>query len=289
MIKQMEKPYTQQQVEKILNPTIKKWFYSRFKSFSLPQLYGVIPIHNRENILVSAPTGATKTLTGFLAILNELVDSAQKGILEDKIYCVYVSPLKALNNDISKNLIEPLKEIEEIAGKELGIRVSVRTGDTTPAEKQKMLKNPPHILITTPESLAIVLSSIKFIEHLKDIQWMITDEIHALADSKRGTHLSLSLERLDRMASHMTRIGLSATVAPIEEIAKFLVGYKDEKPRPCKVVDVQFIKELDLKVLSPLKDLINTTPEKTHEALYSLIDHLIQSHKSTLIFTNTRN
>jgi ATP-dependent Lhr-like helicase len=288
MIETLKKPYTQQQVEKILNPTIKKWFFTRFKSFSLPQLYGVIPIHNRENILVSAPTGATKTLTGFLAILNELVDSAEKGILKDKIYCVYVSPLKALNNDIQKNLVEPLKEIEEIAGKRLGIRVAVRTGDTTPAEKQKMLKNPPHILITTPESLAIILSSIKFIEHLKDIQWMIVDEIHALADSKRGVHLSLSLERLDKMASYMTRIGLSATVAPIEEIAKFLVGYKNDKPRPCKIVDVQFIKELDLKVLSPLKDLINTTPEKTHEALYSLIDHLIQTHKTTLIFTNTR-
>ncbi|MBW2982540.1 ATP-dependent helicase [Candidatus Woesearchaeota archaeon] len=287
-IETLKKPNTQQQVEKILNPTVKKWFFSRFKSFSLPQLYGVVPIHQRENILVSAPTGATKTLTGFLSILNELVDSAEKGILEDRIYCIYVSPLKALNNDIEKNLVEPLKQIEEIANKQLGIRVAVRTGDTTPAEKQKMLKNPPHILITTPESLAIILSSIKFIEHLKDVQWMIIDEIHALADSKRGVHLSLSIERLDRMASYMTRIGLSATVAPIEDIAKFLVGYKNEKPRPCKIIDVQFIKQLDLKVLSPLKDLIDTTPEQTHEALYNLIDSLIQSHKTTLIFTNTR-
>jgi ATP-dependent Lhr-like helicase len=285
----LKTPYAQQQIEKVLNPTIKKWFFSRFKSFSLPQLYGVIPIHNRENILVSAPTGATKTLTGFLAILNELVDSAEKGILEDKIYCVYVSPLKALNNDIQKNLVEPLKQVEEIAGKKLGIRVAVRTGDTTTTEKQKMLKNPPHILITTPESLAIILSSIKFIQHLKDVQWMIVDEIHALADSKRGVHLSLSIERLARMASYLTRIGLSATVAPIEEIAKFLAGYKDGKPNPCKIVDVQFIKELDLKVLSPLKDLIDITPEQTHEALYNLIDNLIQTHKTTLIFTNTRS
>jgi len=287
-IETLKKPNTQQQVEKILNPTIKKWFFSRFKSFSLPQLYGVIPIHQRENILVSAPTGATKTLTGFLAILNELVDSAEKGILEDKIYAVYISPLKALNNDIQKNLVEPLKQIEEIADKKLGIRIAVRTGDTTPAEKQKMLKNPPHILITTPESLAIVLSSVKFVEHLRDVQWCIIDEIHALADSKRGVHLSLSIERLARMASYLTRIGLSATVAPIEEIAKFLAGYEKDKLRNCKIVDVQFIKELDLKVLSPLKDLINTSPEKTHEALYQLIDHLIQTHKSTLIFTNTR-
>jgi len=287
-IKKLKKPYKEEKVKKILHPLVKKWFFSKFKSFSLPQKYGVIPIHNRENILVSAPTGATKTLTGFLAILNELVDNAKKGILEDKIYAVYISPLKALNNDIEKNLIEPLKEIEEIAEKELGIRIAVRTGDTTSYQKQKMLKNPPHILITTPESLAIVLSSYKFIENLRDVQYCIIDEIHALADNKRGTHLSLSVERLSRMASHMTRIGLSATVAPIKEIAKFLVGYKENKPRPCKIIDVQFIKDLDLKVLSPLNDLIDTTPEKTHKAMYSLIDNLIQSHKTTLIFTNTR-
>jgi len=288
MIKVMKKPYKKEEVEKILNPIVKKWFFSRFKSFSLPQLYGVMEIHSRSNILVSAPTGATKTLTAFLAILNELVDSAEKGILEDKIYAVYVSPLKALNNDIQKNLVEPLKEIEEIAGRKLGIRIAVRTGDTTAQEKQKMLKNPPHILITTPESLAIVLSSVKFIEHLRDVQYCIIDEIHALADSKRGVHLSLSVERLSRMASYMTRIGLSATVAPIEEIAKFLVGFKDGKPNNCKIVDVQFIKELDLKVLSPLKDLINTSPEEIHESMYNLIDNLIQTHKTTLIFTNTR-
>ena len=208
--------------------------------------------------------------------------------MEDKVYAVYISPLKALNNDISKNLIEPLKEIEEIAGKKLGIRVGVRTGDTTAYEKQKMLKNPPHILITTPESLAIVLSSIKFIEHLKEIQWCIVDEIHALAENKRGVHLSLSVERLARLSGHMTRIGLSATVAPIDEIAKYLVGYKGNKANECKIIDVQFLKELDMKVLSPLDDLIDTTPEKTHKAVYDLIDNLVQDHKSTLIFTNTR-
>jgi len=145
-IKFMKTPYKESEVKKILNPTIKKWFFSRFRSFSLPQLYGVMEIHKRQNILVSAPTGATKTLTAFLSILNELVDSAEKGILEDKIYCVYVSPLKALNNDIEKNLLSPLEEIEKIAGKELGIRVAVRTGDTTQKEKAAMLKKPPHIL-----------------------------------------------------------------------------------------------------------------------------------------------
>ncbi|MBD3361715.1 ATP-dependent helicase [Candidatus Woesearchaeota archaeon] len=278
------KANTEEELKKILNPTVKKWFFSRFKSFSLPQKYGVMDIHSRQNILVSAPTGATKTLTGFLSILNELVDNAEKGILQDKIYCVYISPLKALNNDIEKNLKEPLAEIEKIAGKDLGIRVAVRTGDTTQSEKSKMLKKPPHILITTPESLAIILSSVKFREHLREVDWCIIDEIHALAENKRGVHLSLSLERLDHLATHMCRVGLSATVAPLEEIAKFLVGPE----RNCKIVDVQFLKEMDLQVMSPVEDLIDTTHEKMHYNMYNLIDELIQEHKTTLIFTNTR-
>ena len=305
MIEFKQKPDTAEELNKILNPTVKKWFFTRFKEFSLPQLYGVMEIHSRNNILVSAPTGATKTLTGFLSILNELVDSAEKGILQEKIYCVYISPLKALNNDIEKNLVEPLKEIEEIAGKKLGIRVGVRTGDTPTAARQKMLKYPPHILITTPESLAIILSSIKFREHLKNVEWCIIDEIHALAENKRGVHLSLSLERLDHLASHLCRVGLSATVAPLEEVAKFLVGNE----RPCKIVDVQFtkkfveqisgvpekqsfskhIKEMDLKVLSPVPSLIDTPHEEMHHKMYELMDKLIQDHKTTLIFTNTRS
>ena len=289
MINRMEKHYSHEEVRKILNPLVEKWFFSKFKEFSIPQLYGVMEIHKRNNILVSAPTGATKTLTAFLSILNELVDSAEKGILEDKIYCVYVSPLKALNYDIEVNLTTPLKEIEELAGKKLGIRVMTRTGDTTTTEKSKMLKNPPHILITTPESLAILLSSSKFIEHLKEMQWCIIDEIHALAENKRGVHLSLSVERLAALSSHMTRVGLSATISPLEEIAKFLVGFDGDKDRDCKIVDVQFMKQLDLKVLSPLKNLVSTTPDEIHEAMYSLMHELIQKHKTTLIFTNTRS
>jgi len=280
----MEKPYQAEQVEKILNPTVKKWFFSRFKKFSLPQLYGVMEIHKRKNILVSAPTGATKTLTGFLSIINELVDSAEKGILEDKIYCVYISPLKALNNDIEKNLKEPLSEIAAIVGKELGIRVAVRTGDTTANEKSKMLKKPPHILITTPESLSIVLSSPKFRDHLKKVDWCIIDEVHALAENKRGVHLSISLERLEYLSGHMCRVGLSATVAPLKEVAGFLVGPK----RDCEIVDVQFIKQMDLQVMSPVDSLIDTEHGTLHYKMYELIDKLIQEHKTTLIFTNTR-
>lgn len=280
-----DEPYNKEEVEGLLHSFVREWFFKKFNYFSLPQLFGVLEIHKRNNILISAPTGATKTLTGFLAIINELVDSSEKGVLQDKVYCVYISPLKALNNDIAKNLVEPLQEIESVAGHSLGIRIGVRTGDTSQAEKSKMLAKPPHILITTPESLAIMLSSLKFKEYLKNVEWCIIDEIHALAENKRGVHLSLSLERLQRLSAHICRVGLSATVAPLEEVAKFLVGNE----RPCRIVDVQFMKNLDLKVLSPVKDLINCPHEAKHNSMYSLIDELIQQHKTTLIFTNTRS
>ena len=255
MIKLKEKPDTEKKVYKILTSIVKKWFFSKFKEFSLPQLYGVMDIHSRKNVLVSAPTGSGKTLTAFLSILNELVDSSEKEILEDKIYAVYVSPLKALSRDINVNLTTPLSEMNEIAGKDLGIRVGVRTGDTTPYERQKMAKNVPHILITTPESLAIMLASPKFTEKLKDVQWCVVDEIHSLAENKRGVHLSLSLEKLGQL-NHMTRVGLSATIAPLEEVAKFLVGYENGVVRDCNIINVQFIKKNDIKVLSPVNDLI---------------------------------
>ena len=289
MVERMKKPYKPEQIDHILHPIVKKWFFTRFKEYSLPQLYGVMEIHSRNNILISAPTGATKTLTGFLSILNELIDSSEKGILEDKIYCVYISPLRALSEDIKHNLVEPLKEMEEITGKKFGIRVASRTGDTETSEKAKMLKNPPHILITTPESLAIVLSSFKFVDHLKDVQWCIIDEVHALAENKRGTHLSLSLERLQKLSPGIARVGLSATIAPLDEIAKYLVGFETNEIRPCKIVDVQFIKKLDLKVLSPVPDLIDTEHGNMHSAMYELMHKLIQDHKTTLIFTNTRS
>jgi len=276
-----EKP---EQLIQLLNPIVKQWFFSKFPKFSTPQLYGVMPIRCRENILISAPTGATKTLTGFLSILNELVDLSQKGILEDKVYAVYISPLKALNYDIQVNLLKPLSEMEKIAGKKLGIRVAVRTGDTTASEKAKMLKKAPHILITTPESLAILISSVKFKEHLKAVEWVIVDEVHALAENKRGVHLSLTLERMNKICN-FARVGLSATISPLEEVAKFLVGNE----RGCKVVDVQFLKQMDLKVISPVRNLVDVNADYLHNKLYELLDNLIQHHKTTLIFTNTRS
>jgi len=276
-----------EEIISMMHPLIREWFFSKFPSFSEPQLYGVMPIWERRNILISAPTGGTKTLTAFLSILNYLVTLAEKNELEEKVYAVYISPLKALNNDIHKNLIEPLQEIEKIAEKKgiklQKIRVSVRTGDTTTSERQKMLKNPPHIIISTPETLAIVLNSVKFVEKLKAVEFIIVDEIHALAN-KRGVHLSISLERLENISKITpTRIGLSATIAPLEEIAKFLTGDRD-----CLIADVKFGKKIDIQVITP-SDLIESSAYEMHSSLYKKIDELIQSHKTTIIFTNTRS
>ena len=285
MITYLDKPYKDEEIFNILNPIIRTWFKNKFKTFSEPQKYAVIPIHNRENVLVSAVTGSGKTLTGFMAILNELINLSEQEKLENKVYCVYISPLKALNNDVFFNLEQPLREMEELAKKKFGIKAAVRTGDTTATEKQKMLKETPHILVTTPESLALILTSPKFREKLRDVKYCIIDEVHSLAENKRGVHLSLSLERLHELAGNFTRIGLSATTEPIEEIAKFVVGNN----KKCKIAKIDLTKKMDLKVLCPLPDMINTTFEETHNAMYELINKLIQDHKTTLIFTNTRS
>src|SRR3989344_5895186 len=287
MITLLEKPDKEEDILKILHPYIKEWFIKKFGKFSEPQKYSILNIHNQKNILVSSPTGSGKTLTAFLSILNELIILSENNLLEDKVYAIYISPLKALSNDINFNLELPLNEIEEIANKKFKIRVAVRTGDTSTSKKQGMLKKSPHIIVTTPESLSIMLTSIKFKDLIKDSKYVIIDEIHALAENKRGTHLSLSLEILQYLKGdeELTRIGLSATISPLEEIAKFLVGTN----RSCKIADISFNKKMDLKVLSPVKDLINTTYEETNRETYNLLNNLIQYHKTTLIFTNTRS
>ena len=274
-------------VETILHPLVRKWFFSKFKDLSLTQKYGVLNIWEKKNILISAPTGGTKTLTAFLSILNYLVIKAEKKELEDKIYAVYTSPLKALSNDIHKNLVEPLEEINELAKEKniklQEIRVALRTGDTTPSERAKIARKPPHIFITTPESLAIVLTTKKFIEKLKAVEYCIVDEIHAL-DNKRGTYLSLTLERLNEVSSIWpVKIGLSATVAPIKEVAKFLIGIREKS---IYIAEVPLDKKIDIKVLSPVKDIMED--EGLHLKMYGLISDLISKHKTTLIFTNTR-
>jgi len=289
MINYKTKPDTDEEIYDLLNPVTRDWFKKKFKNFSPPQTFAVKEIHNRNNILVSAPTGSGKTLTAFLSILNELINLSEKGELEDKVYCIYISPLKALANDVEKNLLEPLKEMAELAEQNFGIRVALRTGDTTAYERTKMLTKAPHIMVTTPESLALMLVAPKFRALLKDVKWTIIDEIHALASNKRGTHLALSIERLQNLAGVFTRIGLSATVAPLDDVAKYLVGINnDGKERDCIIVNAQFDKKLDLKVLCPVDDLVNVTQDRLDKTTYRMLHELIQEHKTTLIFTNTR-
>lgn len=289
MITEQTKSYSKKQIYKTLHPWVRKWFDESFEDFTPAQKKSLVDIHKRNNILVSSPTGSGKTLTAFLSIISELASLAEKDELEDKVYCIYISPLKALDNDIEKNLEEPIKGIEKIAGRELGIRKAVRTGDTTQYQRQKMLKKPPHILITTPETLAILLVAPKFREKLSGVKYVIIDEIHSLAENKRGVHLSLSLERLQHLIGTYTRIGLSATVSPLEEMAKFLVGYEYGVGRDCKIVDVNYLKELEMEVVCPVSDIVIADSEDTRIAMYDMVDNLIQENKTTLIFTNTRS
>ncbi|VVB83030.1 ATP-dependent DNA helicase Hel308 [uncultured archaeon] len=280
-------PRENQELMNILHPLVKEWFFSKFKDFSLTQKMGVMNVWERKNILISAPTGSSKTLTAFLAIINYLVMLAEKNQLEDRIYAVYTSPLKALSNDIHKNLIEPLECIYELAEKKgiklQKIRVGLRTGDTTVAERAKMARKSPHILVTTPESLAIILTTTKFIEYLRGVEFCIVDEIHAL-DNKRGVYLSITLERLNEVSLVFPiKIGLSATIAPLDEVARFLVGVDDE--REVYIANVKLDKKLDIEVLG-VGDLIG---ENIGNNMYTLIDSLIKEHKTTLIFTNTRS
>ena len=289
MISEQTKTYSKKAIYKKLHPWVRQWFDENFDDFTPAQKQAIVEIHNKKNILISSPTGSGKTLTAFLSIISELVTLSQKEELTDNVYCIYISPLKALDNDIEKNLEEPLKGIEKIAGRELGIRKAVRTGDTSQYQRQKMLKKPPHILITTPETLSILLVAPKFREKLSPVKYVIIDEIHSLADNKRGVHLSLSLERLHHLIGGFTRIGLSATVSPLEEVAKFLVGFEYGVERDCLVASINYLKELDIEVISPVSDIVLADGEDTRLATYDILDDLIQENKTTLIFTNTRS
>jgi ATP-dependent helicase Lhr and Lhr-like helicase len=278
----------EKEVVGILDDLVREWFISKFEKFSNSQLYGVMNVHERKNILISASTGSGKTMTSFLSILNYLVGLARKNELEEKIYCVYSSPLKALNNDIYVNLTKPLSEIYELADKKgvelQKIRVGLRTGDTSASEKAKMLKKPPHIFITTPESLAITLTTKKFIELFYGVEFLILDEVHSLGN-KRGVYLSISMERLEELSKITpVRIGLSATIAPLDKVANFLVGYN----RDCLIAEVGNTKKTEIKVLTGVKDLINIEEGQLYNSMYGLLDKLIQEHKTTIVFTNTR-
>lgn len=285
MISYSAEVHSREEVEAILHPKVREWF-SKFKSLTPPQKQAINLIHEGNNVLVSSPTGTGKTLSAFLSIINELFIMADLGVLRDEIYCVYISPLKALNNDVKKNLMGPLSEINSLFEGCPNVRVGVRSGDTSKKERVEQSVKPPHILVTTPESLAILINSPKFVKKLKSLKWLIVDEIHAICDNKRGVHLSLSVERLrELVGKDFVRIGLSATVAPLDEVAKFLVGVG----RDCKIVDVSFEKKQVFKVLSPTSDLINTPHKLVNERFYKVLLDEILSNGTTIVFTNTRS
>jgi len=285
----------------VLDPAVREWWVDRFGAFvpengglfTPPQREAIPLVHEGENALVCAPTGSGKTLASFTAIINELFRRERSEGLENAVYCLYVSPLKALANDVHRNLTEPLDGIRERLadrGESTEVRHATRHGDTDDATRQRMLTETPHILNTTPETLAILLNSPKFREKLRTVEYVVVDEIHALAANKRGTHLSVSLERLEDLTDGSpTRIGCSATVEPLETMADFLVGREGGEPRDCEVVDARFAREFDLQVDCPVDDLVGTPNETVRSRFYEQLHDLIDAHTNTLVFTNTRS
>jgi ATP-dependent helicase Lhr and Lhr-like helicase len=262
----------------------------RFRTPTEPQEQGWPHILAGRTTLISAPTGSGKTLAAFLACIDRLVRKALAGDLQDKTEVLYVSPLKALGNDIQKNLEIPLGEILQMAG-ERGllmpeIRTAVRTGDTLMHERRAMLKRPPHILVTTPESLYILLTAEKSRAILRDVETVIVDEIHAVADDKRGAHLAISLERLEALCGTApVRIGLSATQKPIEAVAHFLTGNGRNDP---VFVNIGHKRQLDLAVEVPPSPLGPVASNELWDEIYGRVIELVEQHRSTLVFVNTR-
>src|SRR2546429_2820308 len=271
------------------HPLVRDWFVSRFDTPTEPQLHGWPRILGGKTTLISAPTGSGKTLAAFLTCIDLLVRKALAGELIDQTEVLYVSPLKALSNDIQKNLEIPLGEILQLAGQQgmlmPEIRTAVRTGDTLAHERRAMLAHPPHILVTTPESLYILLTAARSREILRTIESVIVDEIHAVADDKRGAHLALSLERLDHLTGkRLPRIGLSATQKPIELVARFLAG--TDRPDPI-VVQIGHRREIDLAVEVPGSELGPVASNEMWDEIYDRLARLATEHRSQLIFVNT--
>ncbi len=275
------------------HPLIADWFRTRFPEPTEPQTLGWPAVRAGGDVLISAPTGSGKTLAAFLTSIDDVVRRAAAGTLADETLVVYVSPLKALTNDVRRNLEAPLAEIRELAdvrGVALApIRTAVRTGDTTAAERARMLRKPAHILVTTPESLFIFLTAERSRETLARVHTVIVDEIHAMAGDKRGSHLALTLARLDQFVmSHggpkPQRIGLSATVKPIDAVAEYLTG----PGARATVVDVGRRRAMDLSVVVPSDELSHVATNEMWAEIYDRIAALIEQHRTTLVFVGTR-
>ena len=278
------------------HPLIRRWFTDRFAEPTAPQSQGWAHIAQGHDTLIAAPTGSGKTLAAFLWSINHLVGIAQRGTLPDETHVIYVSPLKALGNDIQKNLQDPLADLRALAeaeGRPLPeIRVMVRSGDTPARERNLMARKPPHILITTPESLYILLTAERSRNFCRHAQAVIVDEIHAVAGDKRGSHLALSLERLDLLAGHrLQRIGLSATVNPVQEVAQLLVGADrtsaDNQPR-CAIVNIGHRREWDLRIAVPQQPLSHVATHELWAEVYDRVAAEVTAHRTTLVFVNTR-
>src|SRR5881409_3755366 len=281
------------------HPAVRRWFEQTFGSPTEPQLRGWPAIQSGRHVLISAPTGSGKTLAAFLASLDVLFREGAHADLPDETQLVYVSPLKALSNDIRKNLQEPLVGIrallQQANGREIDVRAEVRTGDTTAAQRPALIKTPPHILVTTPESFYLLLTSESGRRMLSTVRTLIVDEIHAVVGNRRGSHLALSMERLAALVKGpLQRIGLSATQKPIEEVARFLVGRQrregedsgDEFPG-CAILDAGHRRELDLAIELPRSPLEAVMSNEVWLEVYQRLAELIEVHRTTLVFVNT--
>src|SRR5919107_1786282 len=272
------------------HPIVSRWFQQRFGEPTPPQRLGWDAIRAGHHTLISAPTGSGKTLAAFLHSLDQLFREGLEQPLPDETRVVYVSPLKALSADIHLNLAEPRREIRRLA-EESGydaprITAAIRSGDTPAAERAAMLRKPPHILVTTPESLYLLLTARRSREMLRSVRTVIVDEIHAVVESRRGAHLALTLERLSHVANQpVQRIGLSATVKPIEEVGQWLVGTAGEPPAIINAGHRR-VSDLALELTgSPLEAVMSGDG---WTEIYDRLAQLIQAHKTTLVFVNTR-
>ncbi|MFZ0062100.1 MAG: DEAD/DEAH box helicase [Pyrinomonadaceae bacterium] len=295
--------------KEIFHPAVASWFHKTFPAATAPQQLAWPSIKSNRDTLIAAPTGSGKTLAAFLAAIDDLVRLGVAGELDDTTHVVYVSPLKALSNDIQRNLQIPLEGIQQelsaLGLPQISIRTLVRTGDTPAAERTAMVKRPPHIVVTTPESLYILLTSEGGRRMLQTARTLILDEIHAVVGDKRGSHLALSVERLaDLVVRHesenskpetrnskLVRIGLSATQRPIEEVARFLVGTEKVKADgmpDCTVIDTGHARQLDIAIEVPESPLQAVMSGEVWEEIYDRLAELIRQHKTTLVFVNTR-